>query len=163
MKIRYKKTYGIRHLTEKHTAFYLGGLKVHVSFMGGVITKKGVSPATFTTDNEVVQLAIERSDDFINGVIALESAYPIVDKTPPLPMKKSPAIAPKPLPSACSVDSTCSHSTQKLPDFQILEMSCKDVAKQFLEEKFGENPAKLRTRADIADCAAKYGIKFEYP
>ena len=61
---KYKKTYAILHLAEKRTTFHLGKTKVHVSFTGGQVTKKGVTPATFTTDDPIVQLAIEKSKDF---------------------------------------------------------------------------------------------------
>lgn len=45
---------------------------------------------------------------------------------------------------------------------EVLEASCKDVAKQYLQEHYGENPSRLRTRDDVQACAAKYGITFSF-
>ncbi|MBD5219474.1 MAG: hypothetical protein HDS72_04415 [Bacteroidales bacterium] len=45
---------------------------------------------------------------------------------------------------------------------EVVEASCKDVAKQYLQEHFGENPTPLRTRDDVQKCAAKYGIIFNF-
>lgn len=45
---------------------------------------------------------------------------------------------------------------------EVVDASCKDVAKQYLQEHFGENPTPLRTRDDVQKCAAKYGIIFNF-
>lgn len=45
---------------------------------------------------------------------------------------------------------------------EVVEASCKDVAKQYLQEHYGENPSRLRTRDDVQACAAKYGITFSF-
>ena len=47
-------------------------------------------------------------------------------------------------------------------NLEVIEVSCRDVAKQYLQEHFGENPAPLRTIANIQECAAKYGITFNF-
>lgn len=44
-----------------------------------------------------------------------------------------------------------------------VEVSCKDVAKQYLQDHFDERPAPLRTWADVQACAAKHGIIFKSP
>ena len=45
---------------------------------------------------------------------------------------------------------------------EVVEVSCKDVAKQYLQEHFNENPTPLRTIANVQECAAKYGITFSF-
>ena len=216
-----KKTYAIYSLTEKHTVFYLGKAKVHVSFTGGNVTKKGVTPATFTTSDPVVQLAIEQSADFKKGAITLRNAYPLkgdvkvgrntssLKAEDPL-NEEVPGAETKKLEfrvmsdeesSLCSahdvpvVEATdlgapgaeapgLEQKTEEVPltpqsegddesslrsdhdedaeegELQEVEVSCKDVAKQYLQEHFGEAPSRLRTREDVQNCAAKYGIKF---
>ena len=47
-------------------------------------------------------------------------------------------------------------------NLETVEVSCKDVAKQYLEEHYGENPTPLRTIKDVQECAAKYGIRFDF-
>ncbi len=215
---KYKKTYAIFHLTEKHTVFFLGKTKVHVSFTGGIVTKKGVTPATFTTSDPIIQLAIEQSADFKNGVIKIKSKYATqeelkigmnIHSTSNLTPEEtqpyqgtaniintkgldSPTIIPtdkkssapaeqvteseqsseKETPVVC-ISEACSNKKEDNPqaeekpipenELEPVEATCKDVAKQYLQEHYGENPVKLRTRADIQEAAARHGIIFIFP
>lgn len=210
---KYKKTYAIFHLTEKHTVFFLGKTKVHVSFTGGIVTKKGVTPATFTTDDPIVQLAIENSAEFKKGAIKLRSKYPMqgeikvgrnphIEEAPchiPANMFKTDITGDNVKPDseteaeeAPQPEDVAAHAEEGegLPDNEppsedinampepseevnkpeytkgripeVVEVSCKDVAKQYLQEHFGENPTPLRKIADVQECAAKYGIIFEF-
>lgn len=200
---RYKKTYAIFHLTEKHTVFYLGKTKVHVSFTGGIVTKRGVTPATFTTDDPIVQFAIEQSADFKKGAISIRSKYPVqgevkIGKNEP----ERPTVAeeliresarePEGVPllprmaeqakaesagireteaadgeTGANDEEREAHGEEKAEGghavgLEEVEASCKDVAKQYLQEHFGERPAPLRTIADVQECAARHGIKFVF-
>ncbi|MDE7441688.1 MAG: hypothetical protein K2M69_05960 [Muribaculaceae bacterium] len=175
---KYKKTYAIFNLAEKHTTFHLGKTKVHVSFTGGQVTKQGVTPATFTTADPIVQLAIEHSADFKRGAISLQSQYPVqgevnVGKNQRKPSRKPAADAQQGEPEALAPEQTAgalqeAASTEEDQDQQeggkadVIEVSCRDVAKQYLQEHYGENPAPLRRIADIQECAAKYGITFNF-
>lgn len=207
---KYKKIYAILHLTEKHTVFYLGKTKVHVSFTGGIVTKKGVTPATFATDDPIVQLAIENSAAFKKGAITLQSKYPVqgevkIGKNPPVTVttqletrlaelteevkeeeKATPITEterPKEDDSLTVKDndgvlidekseevSIVDEPTPEVPqgntpqvnELQVIEVSCKDVAKQYLQEHFNENPTPLRTIANVQECASKYGITFSF-
>lgn len=59
---------------------------------------------------------------------------------------------------------SASGQTKENPsDFLEVEVSCKDIAKQYLQDHFGEKPAPLRTWEDVHKCAAKYSIKFISP
>lgn len=64
-----KTTYGVYNLIEWHALLHLGKGRVKVTFTGGSITAQGVTPATFTTEDPVVQFAIERSPEFKSGKI----------------------------------------------------------------------------------------------
>ena len=208
---KYKKTYAISTLAEKHTTFHLGKTKVHVSFTGGQTTKNGVNPATFTTADPIVQLAIERSNDFAKGAITLLAKYPMqgevkIGKNPPESKKpeskkeeeketparnpdlsktelitEAAALVPSPTQeeppepeikaeepeeAAAEEETTGEAKTEKNEagesNLEVVEVSCSDVAKQYLQEHFGEKPAPLRRIADIQECAAKYGITFSF-
>lgn len=196
---RAKKTYAVYHLTEKHTVFRLGKTKVKVSFTGGVVTKQGVKPATFTTDDPVVQMAIEKSDDFRKGNVKIIAHYPLdgevrIGKNVRISDAPTPAVNPAPTPdepqedeAVTPVPEECKEPEEEpasedpqeeeakeevakeespspsSPDgLEVIEASCKDVAKQYLQEHFGENPAKLRTRDDVQKCAEKYGLTFNF-
>lgn len=67
----YKKKYGVFGLLEYHAVLPLGGGSVRVDFKHGSISARGIDPATFTTENEVVQQLIEDSDKFKSGRIKL--------------------------------------------------------------------------------------------
>ena len=266
---KYKKTYAIHTLAEKHTTFYLGKTKVHVSFTGGQVTKNGVNPATFTTSDPIVQLAIERSKEFETGAVTVLAKYPmegevkigknsliqgerselqyntqaaglshqttaaglshgttaaglshqttaagfchettaagfchstqecnaaisdierIKDVSVPMPqpiqedkpeslesakvedaeyfanesIEESHAAPEEPgeVKTEESMEVRTEESVEVAPE--LVEVSCKDVAKQYLQEHFGEKPARLRTIADVQECAAKYGITFKF-
>ena len=208
---KYKKTYAISTLAEKHTTFHLGKTKVHVSFTGGQVTKNGVNPATFTTADPIVQLAIERSNDFAKGAITLLAKYPMqgevkIGKNPPESKKEGSESAPTPNPGMAKAELIREAAAMTPPPIQeetpidiaeekpepdpeptaetaeeeptgetqaeqkedgesnleVVEVSCSDVAKQYLQEHFGEKPAPLRRIADIQECAAKYGITFNF-
>ncbi len=198
---KYKKTYAILHLAEKRTTFHLGKTKVHVSFTGGQVTKKGVTPATFTTDDPIVQLAIEKSKDFESGAVTLLSKYPVrgevkIGMNPPETVETEAlnAIMPETEQRAAAIapETTVTDTAEKNPEpnpepqieeaaqdeveaeteknpeevdtnnLETVEVSCKDVAKQYLEEHYGENPTPLRTIKDVQECAAKYGIRFDF-
>lgn len=66
-----RKTYGVYNLVEWHALLKAGKATVKVAFIGGGITTQGVTPATFTTDNPIVQIAIEHSTEFAKGKIKL--------------------------------------------------------------------------------------------
>ncbi len=200
---RYKKTYAIFHLTEKHTVFFLGKTKVHVSFTGGIVTKRGVTPATYTTDDPIVQFAIEQSADFKKGAISLRSKYPVqgevkIGKNEPEPPAPEQPKNAEELPEqpkaeateevtaeatheaeaenalAAETEETADTEEENAPEAEaqaeanneagltVVEVSCKDVAKQYLQEHYDEKPAPLRTIADVQECAAKYGITFSF-
>lgn len=220
---KYKKTYAILHLAEKHTVFSLGKTKVHVSFTGGIVTKKGVTPATFTTDDPIVQLAIETSKEFKKGAVTLQSCYPMkgevkIGMNPPKPDKTvenfirgalnkevqeageehQPSGGTLSAPDNEAEDMLTREASGSRPQHgfaegkeaeeteesveaeeavaadeeeeadvetdgpEVVEVSCKDVAKQYLQEHYGENPAPLRTIANVQECAAKYGITFMF-
>lgn len=64
-------TYGVYNLVEWQAAIRMGKARVKVPFTGGAITTQGVTPATFTTSDPVVQLAIECSVEFKSGRIKI--------------------------------------------------------------------------------------------
>lgn len=200
---KYKKTYAIHNLAEKHTTFHLGKTKVHVSFTGGQVTKKGVNPATFTTEDPIVQLAIEKSKAFADGAVILLAKYPmpgevkigmnprkpktdlireaaenaanpIQEEAPIDKPEDNPEPTPEPTPEPATETAEASAQEEEtveeqaeqedpgVSNLEVVEVSCRDVAKQYLQEHFGENPAPLRTIANIQECAAKYGITFNF-
>lgn len=51
--------------------------KLRVNFANGVITPAGITPATFSTSDPIVQTAIENHRLYIKGMIKLEKSFKI--------------------------------------------------------------------------------------
>lgn len=79
---RKKIIYGVYNLVEWHAILRMGKTVVKVPFTGGSITTQGVSPATFATSNPVVQMAIERSQEFASGKIKIVRSSPLGGEVP---------------------------------------------------------------------------------
>lgn len=62
-------------MMEFHMQAPLGNGKVKVAFTEGSVSSRGVNPATHTTDNFLVQKAIENSPEFKRGLIKKIKVY----------------------------------------------------------------------------------------
>ena len=69
------KRYGVKGLTDYEALIPAGRGEIRVSFTGGALTGYGVTPATFSTSDPVIQIMIERSPQFLSGKISLLSTY----------------------------------------------------------------------------------------
>lgn len=105
-----KITYGISGMMECQIVIKIGNTsKMNVLFSDGSITATGITPATFTTDNFMVQHAIERSHDFKNGRIYIVRSIELneevkIERNNPTSEKKDSEI--KPLKTKTKVVST---------------------------------------------------------
>lgn len=66
-----KKTYAVSGLMEYVAIIRAGRSVIRVPFSGGSMNAIGVTPAKFTTDDFMIQHAIEHSSDFQRGKITL--------------------------------------------------------------------------------------------
>lgn len=55
----------------------LNNAKLRVNFANGVITPSGITPATFSTSDPIIQTAIENHRLYIKGMIKLEKSFKI--------------------------------------------------------------------------------------
>lgn len=172
-----RKTYAVQGMMEYHTTARIGRNSIKVSFTGGSISNGCAQPARYTTSNLIMQNAIEGCADFLSGRIRLERVRELDEEirieAPTGSAEASPeerpadaeSISPEDRP-ADAAEEHFGNQEQEMPaeeaELEVVEASCKDVAKQYLEEHFGENPAKLRTRDDVQRCAAGHGIRFEF-
>lgn len=62
-----QRTYAVFGLMEYTINVKLGSRLLKIPFTGGIASKDGVRPATYTTSNPVVQFAIESSNHFKSG------------------------------------------------------------------------------------------------
>lgn len=73
----YKKRYSIYGKVEMSVLIPLNNAKLRVNFANGVITPSGITPATFSTSDPIVQTAIENHRLYIKGMIKLEKSFKI--------------------------------------------------------------------------------------
>lgn len=146
---KFVKTYGIYGLLEWHGVVKHGTISMKVSFTNGTTTAYGVSPATFTTKDEVTQYVIENSDKFKSGRIKLVSARPLVPtaEEKKAAMSKAPETAETPV-----SEEGANELTEK--EFRIVE-----DAKDYLSEQFGASRSKMRTKSECEAVAKEHGIK----
>ena len=182
-----KTTYGVYNLIEWHAILRMGKATVKVPFTGGSITKQGVTPATFTTDNPVTQFAIERSPEFLNGkikivrrvnlngVVEIERNSPKVvtndhKATPTAETTDSPVLEDKGEDengSETSVatsnnDTEVESNSESASALTPVEFSCNDDAKDYLEQTFGLVRSKLRNREDIVAAGKAQGVEIMF-
>ena len=170
-----KTTYGVYNLIEWHALLHLGKGRVKVTFTGGSITTQGVTPATFTTEDPVVQFAIERSPEFKSGKIKVVRRVKLEGL---IPIERN-GLGPR------SKDLAQNHSGGMGQDggggfgaedgagsseeggetaaagigMTQVEFASNDEAKDYLEQNFGLVRSKLRNKEDIYKAGKANGVE----
>ena len=165
------KTYAIDGMMEYQTIVRIGKSITKVNFTGGSINNGCRRPARFMTKNLVIQNAIEASNEYKRGRIRLERTITLNEEIPiegPRTIRYEaeigePSPEDGPADAALSPDDKPADEEGEAEGLTEVEATCKDVAKQYLQDHFGERPAPLRTWADVQACAAKHGITFKSP
>lgn len=178
-KTKTKTTYGVYNMIEWHALLRMGKATVKVPFTGGSITTQGVTPATFTTEDPIVQFAIESSPQFKNGKIkaiqrvALKSTIDIEaneksSERVPAQQAKEDTDTDTSTKECITESLSCKESekiepegtTERVPE--VVEFTCNDDAKDYLEQKFGCKRSKLYTRADIIATGKANGVEINF-
>lgn len=73
------KKYGVYGKVEFVMSVFIANTSVCVDFSGGSITNRGVIPASYTTNNPLVQKALEGTNEFKAGVVRLINSIPESD------------------------------------------------------------------------------------
>lgn len=162
--MKYIKTYGIIGLLEWHGFINNNGVSMQLHFTNGSMTAHGVSPATFTSKNEITQHFIENSDQFKNGRIRLVRSVPIPGtENDDKPVEK-PAKPEKPVQSTGTGDRADDGDGQAAGavggEKTQVKVSSVEDAKDYLVDKFGIASSKLRTRAACIAAGEENGIEF---
>ena len=155
-----KITYGISGMMECQIVIKIGNTsKMNVLFSDGSITATGITPATFTTDNFMVQHAIERSHDFKNGRIYIVRSIELneevkIERNNPTSEKKDSEI--KPLKTKTKVVST--EKTEENKGNEDDETADQNTSEENNEDDLGivqvteiESATDGKTKVDIAD------------
>lgn len=182
-------TYGVSGMMEYQCLIRFGKNTLKVTFTGGSMNAIGVTPATFTTSNFLIQQAIENSNEFKRGRIRVVS---FIELDEDLRIER-PVVAPAPVPveKAEETDTDLSdksdeseeaeeaeeaeaipqadetpkiHETPQADETQKteVEFSCNDDAKDYLEQTFGFVRSKLHNREEIIAAGASKGIQITF-
>lgn len=181
-----KITYGVSGMMEYQAVIKVGKKNVSINFSDGSISAMGINPASFTTDNIILQNAIEASSDFKRGritivrTIVLDEDLPIL-RNAPKPAQSptstvSPQPEPEPQPEANNGSQEVADTPQKAesntdaPEEKVeetapltqVEFSCNDDAKDYLEQNFGYVRSKLRNRDDIIAAGKAHNVEINF-
>lgn len=175
-------TYGVSGMMEYQTIIRFGKNTLKVTFTGGSMNAIGVTPATFTTNNFLIQQAIENSNEFTRGRIRIVKVVELDEelrieraKAAPVAVSQNVAETPAALNAEGinTVEDTkgetaeqTSPTTEPMPEKQEnvatmtqVEFSCNDDAKDYLEETFGFVRSKLHNREDIINAGKAQNVE----
>lgn len=131
-----KITYCVYGLIEWHLSVPAGMMLIPVEFSGGKISGFGVSPATYTTSDPVVQRALESTSWFRNGKMKILRRV-----------------------ENSSVKASVADSVGKKPSpKRVVDVPDLGSARQQIIRLTGMSPSSLRSRADIEAAALSHNI-----
>lgn len=128
---------------------------VRIAFTDGTITAMGTNPATFTTDNLMIQHAIMNSADYKRGLIKTVNEIELdaevkIDKDETKVVEPASEVVAEEKPEEAK------------SEVKEMEFANNGDAKEYLETTYGVNPAKLRSREVIESTARNYGIEIRW-
>lgn len=162
-----KITYGVDGMMEYVAVINIGSKSsVRIQFSNGSITAMGVAPAVFTTENLMLQHAIEHSSDYARGliktvrVVELEAEVKIERNM----QAQAPDTGTNSTPQGCEEEAQASgaETNTEINLHREVMFSNNGDAKVWLEEQFGVSPSKLRSREIIENVAKGYGVAIKW-
>lgn len=168
-----KITYAIRNMMEYHYVLKIGKAQMHITFTDGSASAAGCSPAKFTTDNFIVQHAIEHSPEFTKGfiekfsIVNLDEEVEIERNAPKVEPTKEVVEQAEETAKEVSENETFEPEkneeveTSEEQKLNVVKVNDINEAKDYLAEKFGVNRSSMRSTKAILEQAAINGIEFE--
>lgn len=135
-----QKTYGVYGLMEWSVLLKMGKKQFHINFTEGSSSTAGVIPATYTTNNPIIQLAVESSKLFKDHQIKLIGEVSLEEDE-----KKT----------------VVEGSAENVANGTVVKVSCLDDAKDYLSDTCGAKREKLISKKSILAVAKQNGIVFE--
>lgn len=170
-------TYGVTGMMEYQAVIKMGRSQMKVTFTDGSATGYGMNPAMYTTDNLMVQKAIENSEHFKSGRIHIVNSTDLDEEVQVISNPKhepTPTTEPKEEPEA-PAEGNAEESTEaeEEPEAPVvtepekkpvteMEFDNNDDAKDYLEQTFGCVRSKLRNRADIIAAGEANGVSISF-
>ena len=176
-------TYGVSGMMEYQAVVKVGKKNVSINFSDGSISAMGTNPATYTTDNIIMQNAIESSYEFKRGRIHIVRTIDLAEELHVVRNRPKPAQSPTPTASPQPEHKTApeanngsqevadtpqeAESNPDAPEEKVeetasltqVEFSCNDDAKDYLEQSFGYVRSKLRKREEIIAAGKAHNVE----
>lgn len=151
-----KKTYGVYDLVEWLVEIVMGGVRFRLNFSGGAVTTSGVTPATYTTEDPIVQLAVERSEHYLSGRIRLI---------------RSTGTGREVKVGGCEAAEAAEVAEGEEGDdgedgtdgLERIEVATAADAREWLRSHHGIATSRMRSKAIIAETGRSLGVLFVYP
>lgn len=173
--------YGVPGMLEYQALINVGGAKMKIPFTNGSSNEAGRTPATFSTSNPIVQLAIENCKEFKSGLIHIvhsvetdnevyiesehvalqnetDNVRPFIEKEK---TSASDTLTPE-QPVATQSEESNNSEVPAEPEITFAEFTCNDDAKDFLETKFDVKRSTLRSRDAIVACGKSNGVNIRF-
>lgn len=174
-------TYGVYGMMQYQTDVFVGKSKIRIEFEDGSTTAYGVIPAHFTTDNIMIQIAIEASADFKRGkikriktdilneeLVVGRNMVEAESKEESTEIDKATVEKADGEADAEEKGTVDEELNQEIADggenvgVEYLEFDGNDEAREYLTKRFGVTSAKVRTRADIIEFGKAYGLDIAF-
>lgn len=140
-----QKVYGAYNMTEWEMLLPVAGRILKIPFSGGTISGTGIRPATFTTQNEIIQFALENSLRFKNGKVQLIDESEIEE----------------PKAESEETQETSTDNEDIAGNFTEVEVSSLEEAVDYLVSNFDDaNKQQLRSKKAANAFAETKGIRF---
>lgn len=167
-------TYGVHGMMEYQAVIKIGrGIK-RITFSDGSASSFGESPAIYTTENLMIQEAIENSAEYKRGLIKRVRA---IELEKDVEILRNPHEGPEvgsenkgetaeagvdAAPTEADAPSTKDEDVLTEKMNVTVQVSGNEEAREYLEKEFGVQKGKLRTRTDILSVGLQYGVEFEF-
>lgn len=148
--------YGVYGMMEYQSVVRIGKNLIKVHFADGSTTATGITPATFSSENIMMQNAIESCEDFRRGrikrvrVIELNEEI-VIDHNP----TKTSESNSNSITNPGTNEDNSENAMKRIPVNDISE------AREWLAEKYGVSRTLIRTVKSVKEQAERLGIEFE--
>ncbi|EJX09425.1 hypothetical protein EVA_02466 [gut metagenome] len=162
-------TYGVFGKIQFVMSVQIGNQSVTVDFSGGGMSSRGVIPASYVTNNPLVQRALHLTAEYRSGIVKLIKSIPEkVDlleaerqKAEEEAAKKVEKEVEKKLQDASFLESDGCEDDAVASGQTRVEVSCLDDAVEYLKANYeGYSASKLRTKASVVKAGEEHGVVF---
>lgn len=170
-------TYGVFGKIEFVMSVQIGNQSVTVDFSGGGMSSRGVIPASYVTNNPLVQRALHLTAEYRAGIVKLIKSIPekvdlleaerqkaeeeAAKKAEEEAAKKAEEEGEKKLQDASSLETDGGEDDAVASGQTRVEVSCLDDAVEYLKANYeGYSASKLRTKASVVKAGEEHGVVF---